>query len=276
MIDLISESETDQIRQFKFDEDDFPRRFEFKFVDSQQKVISLDCSTSRIKYNDKNSLLLIIRDITEIKNREKANYQIAISAEEKERARLSKELHDGLGPLLSALKIYLDILYTSPNDKEVIKRINFTLDESIKTVKEISNNLSPYILENMGLTKALESFIERIKFKTDIKISYKSNIIQRLNSDIEISVYRFVSELINNTLKHAQANSVEILLQQTAETINIVYADDGVGFDYSDQKIARKGIGLYNLKSRIENIGGTVKIKTALGKGVKVEAIIYL
>lgn len=185
-------------------------------------------------------------------------------------------MHDGLGPLLSALKIYLDILYTSPNDKEVIKRINFTLDESIKTVKEISNNLSPYILENMGLTKALESFIERIKFKTDIKISYKSNIIQRLNSDIEISVYRFVSELINNTLKHAQANSVEILLQQTTETINIVYADDGVGFDYSDQKIARKGIGLYNLKSRIENIGGTVKIKTALGKGVKVEAIIYL
>jgi PAS domain S-box-containing protein len=269
---FIPDEDKERINGYFDDIDNFPARIELKINIPGAGLRFFDCTTSIINYNGEKAILFMIRDYTERLDQEKKNYLTAIKAEEKERSRFSKELHDGLGPLLSTLKIYLDVYFSNPDDKEIIDRIQNTLGESIKSVKEISNNLSPYVLENMGLSKAIESFIERIKFSKKFEVEFTSNLDVRLRPEIEISVYRFVTELINNTIKHANASMFKVNLVKEEKKILIEYSDNGVGFDINDVSITSKGIGLLNLKSRIENLGGKIDIITSKGKGFSVIA----
>ncbi|MBN1927701.1 MAG: PAS domain S-box protein, partial [Prolixibacteraceae bacterium] len=253
-----------------------PTRFDLKFEALHGKTRYIDCSTSLIRYNGEKAFLFMIRDLTERINLEKANFLISVAAEERERSRFSKELHDGLGPLLSTLKIYLEMFYSNPGDEETKKRINSTLTDSIKTVKEISNNLSPYVLENMGLNKAIESFIDKVKFSQKITVNFRSNFKGRVSQEIEISIFRIITELINNTLKYANAHNIEISLNKNNLIISLQYNDDGIGFDYDKIIEQKKGIGLFNLKSRIENFGGEITIFTSPGKGFKMNAYLNI
>jgi signal transduction histidine kinase len=119
----------------------------------------------------------------------------------------------------------------NPTDHEIRKRIEQTLDESIKTVKEISNNLSPYILNNMGLIKAVESFVEKIKFGKKIDIKFSSNLNVRLADEFEISVYRLITELVNNTIKHSDASRIDLSITHIENEIIVHFQDNGKGFD---------------------------------------------
>jgi PAS domain S-box-containing protein len=249
-----------------------PGRLEFKIENTSNGLRYIDCSISTINYNGQDAVLLMIRDYTEKIELEKKNYLSVIEAEEKERSRFSKELHDGLGPLLSTLKIYLDVFFANPNEAEVRERIENTLTESIKSVKEISNNISPYILENMGLIKAVNSFIEKIKFGKKIEFDFQTNLDHRLSPEIEISIYRFMTELINNTLKHAKASLIQINIEEKDNTLNIHYRDNGIGFDLEDVSLNSKGIGLFNLKSRIEKLGGRIEMNSMPDQGFSIFA----
>jgi PAS domain S-box-containing protein len=253
----------------------FPSRLEFT-MDTANGPRFFECSTSIIYYNGQKAVLFMIRDDTARRENEKKNYLTAIEAEERERLRFSKELHDGLGPLLSTLKIYLEIFFTSPNDTEIRERIESTLTESIKSVKEISNNISPYVLENMGLVKAISSFVEKIRFGKNIDIDFQSNLTFRLKPEIEISVYRFITELLNNTMKHAQASIIQIEINENENTLEICYSDNGIGFTIDDVSIHSKGIGLYNLRSRIEKLGGKIEMKSAPGSGFSMLATLRI
>lgn len=235
-----------------------------------------ECTRSMINYNNENAIMFLIRDNTEKINFEKNSYLMAINAEEKERSRFSKELHDGLGPLLSTLKIYLEMYYSNPEDPEIKKRINNTLTESITTVKEISNNLSPYILENLGFIKAIESFIEKLRYSKKIDIKFNSDINERFKTEIEIAFFRIITELINNTLKHSKATTITITLTRENESLLLSYTDNGEGFDYDETLKSGKGIGLFNLKSRIHKLGGDVEIVTSPGNGFKMNAYIVI
>jgi PAS domain S-box-containing protein len=255
---------------------DLPGKFEF---DVDMPILGkkvFDCSTSIINYNGDQALLLMIRDFTEKNQLEKKNYLAIIEAEEKERLRFSKELHDGLGPLLSTLKIYLEVFFVNPADVEIRDRIESTLSESIKSVKEISNNISPYILENMGLIKAVNSFLEKIKYGKKIDIEFNSNLDFRIKPEIEISIYRFVTELINNTIKHANATKINISIEEDQQKLWIKYSDNGVGFDIEEVLLSSKGIGLFNLKSRIEKLGGKIDLASSPGNGFSVNAVIKI
>jgi len=249
-------------------------RFSLELHTLDEKIKTIECIKDIIYYNDNPAMLFMMRDVTEKLVREKANLLAAFTAEEKERSRFSRELHDGLGPLLSTLKIYLEIHYSNPSDPEIRTRIDQTLSESIKTVKEISNNLSPYILENMGLTKSLRSFVEKVKFGTKLEIDFISELDTRLTNEMEISIYRFVTELINNTIKHAQATLVKLEIKQNENRLLIFYCDNGVGFDPNDPITKTKGIGLNNLKSRIHHLGGKFEVHTSPGNGFQVRAIL--
>jgi PAS domain S-box-containing protein len=261
---------------FLLNQDKRSERFSIEFQTSDGKIKNIECNKDIIFYNDNPALLLMMRDVTEKMANEKANFLAAFAAEEKERARFSRELHDGLGPLLSTLKIYLEIHYSNPSDPEIRNRIDQTLNESIKTVKEVSNNLSPYILDNMGLTKAIRSFIEKVKFGTNLEINFNSNLENRLSNEMEISIYRFASELVNNTLKHAQATKIDLRIEPHNKELTIYYHDNGKGFDLVDPNIKTKGIGLHNMKSRIQHLGGKVEIITSPGNGFQVEATLPL
>lgn len=276
-LDLVPIDFQDYFRQFKNNIENLPPRFDLNYTSHLSGNVSyLDITTTLIRYEGEQSVLAIIRDNTSKITHERLIYSAALSAEEKERARFSKELHDGLGPLLSTLKIYIEAQKAHPNDEEIKLRIEKILDESIRTVKEVSNNLSPYVLQNLGVVKALKSFIEKIEFAGKLAIKFSSNFDDRLNEQFEIAVYRLVTELIHNTLKHANAQKVQIDMNIENQKLSIIYTDDGIGFDYNTIESTASGIGLFNVKSRIEKLGGNLYIDTGITKGFRLIATLFI
>lgn len=265
-----------QFDEFLRNQESNSSRFEFEYNFKNRGLRNLDISASRLRYNNQDVYMLMMHDLTEKINREKQIYLATIDAEEKERSRFSRELHDGLGPLLSTLKIFLEAHFSNPSDIEIKERIENVLTESIKSVKEISNNLSPQALDTFGLTKALKSFIEKVKYSKKIEIIFESNLDERLKHEAEISLYRYITELINNTLKHAQSSLININIERSQEKLNINYQDNGKGFDLNDESFNSKGIGLYNLKSRIEKLGGSIEYISSPGNGFKAKAILKI
>jgi len=180
-----------------------------------------------------------------------------METEEKERKEFAKDLHDGLGPLLSNIKMSVSAIDKSAINgfnKEVIENIHNLINESIVSLKETSNNLSPHILENFGLTSALNSFIEKINALGGIEISFSNNIENiRFETRTEINLYRVVCELFNNTYKHAKADKVSLLIHYSENRLVAQYFDDGIGFDAEDLR-NRTGMGISNMRSRLKTI----------------------
>jgi Signal transduction histidine kinase len=204
---------------------------------------------------------------------EKMFLKAIIQTEEKERKRFAKDLHDGLGPILSTVKMSISTLENMNQDKvtkEIVENTNLAINEAIKSIKEISNNLSPHILDNFGLLRALRNFINKINVTQVIKINLASNIgDDRFDSDIEVVLYRVICELINNTIKHSKAKNIEISLFKEDKMLNIVYQDNGKGFDKSEWDYPNdRGMGLSNMISRINSLKGEMWIDTEPGKGM--------
>jgi len=217
----------------------------------------------------------VAHDITEKKQIQKKNIiKAIIQTEEKERSYFSKELHDGLGPLLSTIKLYLQWSQRPKSNKsraEIILKAENILEEALITVKEISNKLSPHLLTHYGLTSAIQNFVDKFKETSTIKIDFQSNVTGRLDIEIEAALYRAVIECINNTIKHAEASNISIILNELDNQINLKYSDDGKGFDLTETLLLQKGLGLFNLQNRIQTIGGEITMFSEPEHGVDYE-----
>ncbi len=210
------------------------------------------------------------------KQNERRVLSAVLKTEEKERQHVSKELHDGLGPILSAVKMAIST-GRYKKDLQLLENAEHLIDDSIKTLKNISNNLSPHILVNYGLLKAVKSFISKLNVLDEPTIKMNSNIEnQRFTFNVEVVVYRIVSELISNTLKHANAKNVYIDLLAEEKQLLINYIDDGIGFDTEKVQKEIKGMGYSNIESRIKSLGGTIDYYSAPGEGVRVNIQISL
>lgn len=199
-----------------------------------------------------------------------------IRTEEKERQRFAKDLHDGLGPLLSSVKMAISARNQTENNEVILANAENLIDESIITLKEVSNNLSPHILNNLGLFKAIKSFIAKLQLHEGPDIKLNCNIEHlRFSYNIEVVVYRILCELINNTLKHAQAYNIYIDLLSDDNMITLEYIDDGLGIDDLTNKKS-KGMGLSNIESRIKSLYGSYNFYSKPGEGVRVNIQINL
>ncbi len=192
--------------------------------------------------------------------------------EERERKRFAKDLHDGLGPLLSTVKMSISALLNSNNEKNkkaILENTNMVINEAITSIKEISNNLSPHVLTNFGLVSALKNFTHKINNTKTVKIELLSNMEnERFNANAEVVLYRATCELINNTLKHAKAKNISINISKHLRTLTIQYNDNGLGFDTDKgEDIQTGGMGLQNISSRIKSINGIFIITSAHGDG---------
>jgi signal transduction histidine kinase len=199
-----------------------------------------------------------------------------LRTEEKERQRFSKELHDGLGPLLSSAKMSLSELSRSGHsaeDTELIANTNYVIEEAIRSLREISNNLSPHTLKSFGLARAIASFIKNslsIKALRDVKIGFETNLEdERFDSNVEVIVYRVVCELINNSLKHSGASDISLSLRREGDLLKIRYADNGKGFN--TQGALDTGMGLANISSRINSLEGEIVLRSSEGHGMSAE-----
>ena len=197
--------------------------------------------------------------------------QAIMHTEEKERRQLAKDLHDGIGPLLSNIKMSVSALdQTQINgfNKTVVENINSLINEAITSLKYTSNNLSPHILDSFGLVSAINSFVENINRLGKINISFSNNLDEcRFESQIETNIYRIICELFQNTIKHAAASNVSLLMHHHENKMIIQYFDDGIGFDPDDSgKI--NGMGISNMYSRLKALSGEIEFKRILPKGM--------
>ncbi|MHC1776011.1 MAG: sensor histidine kinase [Lentimicrobium sp.] len=230
--------------------------------------------------------LIFIKRIFNIQKRmdelRKENESRVLSAivrtEENERLNFSKELHDGLGPLLSSVKMAISASRRNEDSKfndDVMTNAGKLIDESIMSLKEISNKLSPHVLNNFGLKKALRSFISKLPNIETPSINLDTNIEDhRFSYNVEVVLYRVICELISNSLKHSKARNVYISLMVDKQTISMDYLDDGIGFDSSVLEMSDKGMGFANIRSRIKSLNGTFDIYTRQNEGVRVNVVI--
>ena len=203
---------------------------------------------------------------------EKRVLNAIINTEENERKRFAKDLHDGLGPLLSTVKMSLSSLaprINEPSDIVILNNTNHLVNEAINTIKDISNNLSPHVLTNFGLSSAIGAFTTKINQTRAVEIVFKSNMEnERLENDKEVVLYRAVCELINNAIQHSGASKIEIELNKLDKFITLQFYDNGRGFDTSKlSKEDTKGMGLSNIETRVRTVEGVFILESTPGRG---------
>lgn len=192
-----------------------------------------------------------------------------VEGQEQERKRIAKELHDGLGVLLSTTRIqFTSIKDKSPENKSLIDKAAKLLEQATGDVRKISHNMMPGLLTRFGLYEAAEELIDQLNETAGLNANcIISGDPQRLTENTEIMLYRVIQELVNNSLKHAEAKNIRLQLKVLSGEIDILYTDDGKGFNVSE-KLQLKSIGLNSIKSRIDFLGGNLSIESETGKGV--------
>lgn len=194
-----------------------------------------------------------------------------LRTEEKARSRFSKELHDGLGPLLSSAKMSLTALSReegNPEQREIIDNTTYVINEAIRSLREISNNLSPHVLNDFGLARGVQNFIDKSAAMHEVKIRFTTNLrSERFDTDVEVILYRVICELINNSLKHAACSAINLSLSQNGRELTLDYTDNGRGFN--PEAMLDCGMGLSNIDSRVNSLGGTFEIVSSKGKGMR-------
>lgn len=200
-----------------------------------------------------------------------------IEAEEKERVRIARELHDGIGQQLSAAKLNISGLQASlktnkPEEELMLKNALDLLDESVKEVRAVSHSMVPNALIKSGLVMAVREFVNKISTSGNLKVNLEIvGMNERLDGTIENILFRVMQELVNNIIKHAQASEVSIQFIKHEKELTILIEDNGKGFDVNKKlNETDGGIGLKNIQSRIDFLNGEVIFDSYLNKGTTV------
>ena len=201
--------------------------------------------------------------------------EAVLKGEEQERTRLAKDLHDGLGGMLSGIKYSFSTmkgnLIMTPENNQAFERSMDMLDSSIKEMRRVAHNMMPEALVKFGLDTALKDFCNDINNSGALKVSYQSIGIDGMVMDqtVAITIYRIVQELINNTMKHAAAKTALVQVSKSNNLLTITVEDDGKGFDikFINQS---KGIGWSNIQNRVDFLNGKIDVNSEQGKGTSV------
>jgi signal transduction histidine kinase len=202
--------------------------------------------------------------------------EAVVETENNERRRIARDLHDGLGPVLSAINHYFQaFLDAKPENREAIRdRLQMVISEAIDEVSRISHNISPHVLEKHGLMTALNNLLAPLMANEKYEISFHPGFDDRLDPKIEITVYRCITELINNTLKHAEATRIGLDITRSDGKLAIRYSDNGKGFTATPGK--RVGQGIPNITNRVESFGGTISVVSSPNAGISFDIIMPL
>lgn len=201
--------------------------------------------------------------------------EAVLKGEEQERTRLAKDLHDGLGGMLSGIKYSFNTmkgnLIMTPENQQAFERGIDMLDSSINEMRRVAHNLMPEALVKFGLDTALKDFCNDINQSGSLKLTYQSSGLENtvIESNTAITIYRVVQELVNNVLRHAAATTALIQIERSETGIAITVEDDGKGFDTAILQ-RPKGIGWDNIRSRVDYLKGKMDIQSASGKGTSV------
>ncbi len=205
----------------------------------------------------------------------------ALEAEIRERKRIGQELHDSLGHLLSVSGLHASVLQKrkdlSPEKREaLLETLMKTIDDAFVEVRNISHNLAPSLLSEQGLKGALKSISDRINQSSGLTMSYDIyGLNGKIDYLIENTLFRTIQEIVNNTIKHAGASTLFIQITKGNDEISLMAEDNGKGFDVSEIT-GYSSTGLQHMKSRIENLNGTIFIDSTKGRGTIISILIPL
>jgi PAS domain S-box-containing protein len=223
----------------------------------------------------------VARDVTESRHLSRKLIKAIVETEERERQRFAEELHDGLGPLLSGVKLYLQKADASqhldPKDRKMINFCSQLANDAIVQTRIIANNLMPNVLADFGLVRALRSFTNKINELGKIRLNLTSNDEQINLQPVEYTVvYRVLTELINNALKHSDGDTIDIDLKWSSNVLRVTYFENGKKFNPLDviQQEGNKGMGLRNIVNRIKSINGVLEFNKGNTHGFQVKLLI--
>jgi PAS domain S-box-containing protein len=228
---------------------------------------------------EKNSLAMVNGQLyTDLLQREKELELLSnalVQAQEDERRRIAREIHDGLGQMLTAIKFNLEILEdmitAGKDERERIDDMKNLLDSVMKEAREISYNLMPSVLEDFGLTPALQLLGEQFSNRTNVKMQFHAHgITERLDSNLEIALYRIAQEALNNVSKHANATQVDMQIIRHGDRIRLMIEDNGKGIGTQQSHLRATGtggMGLPGMRERAASLGGTLIIDSGSNSG---------
>lgn len=210
----------------------------------------------------------------EILKQQELATKAVLEAEEKERQRIAKDLHDGIGQMMSAAKMNLstfesETAFTNTDQKISFDKAVGLIDESCREIRVVSHNIMPNALLKNSLASAIREFIEKLDQKKLQVHLYTEGLDERLDSNTETVLYRVVQECVNNVIKHSGASTLDISVVKDKDGINATIEDNGKGFDTTDKE-KFEGIGLKNIITRVEYLKGTVDFDSAPGRGTLV------
>jgi signal transduction histidine kinase len=198
------------------------------------------------------------------------NVLAELSLIEKDRMRVAADLHDDLAPVLSAVKFQLDSIDSAaPEDLITLKTSKHQIDHLAVRIREIAKDLMPSALTKKDMPTALHEFIAPINKSgiLNIILEYKATTV--LPEEKRIHLYRIIQEITHNTIKHAKAKTLLLRITQSGNTLKVLCEDNGQGFNYQRASIQQTGLGLNNIKSRVDIIGSNYGVKSVVGKGTQ-------
>jgi signal transduction histidine kinase len=207
--------------------------------------------------------------------KQKKEMALTIHSIEAERKRISRDLHDGIGPKLSSIKLIGETLRHNPNNN-LGEQLPNIIDETIVDIRYIINELSPHTLKQNGLFEALNSFINITSKRNFLDITFNSNNKEiNVNDDIAINILRICQEGINNAIKYSECNNIKVdLIYLDQISIELCIKDNGKGFNY--EEALKKGSGISNMHTRCDILNGEFKINTEIGKGTELKIFVPL
>jgi len=208
-------------------------------------------------YKNRPAIAALIRDVTMTKETEKNLLHTIVQTEEKERQRFAHDLHDELGPFLSALKLYLNELQLAADDPDnrqlLFDYVHEMINEAVDIIRSITSNLTPQNMIDEGLTSSVRKMIRKLTQTGRIDVTFNTRGSDlAIEHSFVITLYRILQELINNSLKHSGGKNIQIDLAYRKKNIRMAYTEDGKGFDLKKELMSGKGIGLRSIINRIE------------------------
>lgn len=226
-----------------------------------KKICLISANKICNSYGEIVSFQAIIRDVTKRANTNRLLLKTAIHTQDTERARISRDIHDGIGQTLTGIKFYIEDLKDKVDDDliEQVNHISDTLKSSINQLRTICYEMLPPSVSNFGIQKAIELLCQNTS--TDkVKItSFFNNEITLSDKELEISIYRIAQEFINNSIKYADCTEIQISFEVQKNQLNLILVDDGKGFDITN---CDKGLGINNIITRVKSFNGTIELKS--------------
>jgi signal transduction histidine kinase len=196
-----------------------------------------------------------------------------LDGQEEERKRIAKDLHDGLGGLLSTIKLHFNAVQEQVRQLEALQayqRAGEMIDSACEEVRRISHNMMPGALAKLGLIAAVEDLVEDLRRASKLDISIQTQQwASRLDEAREAMLFRIVQELLYNAVKHAEASRIAVQLVHSDQMVTLTVEDNGKGFDPEQAKLTG-GLGLKSIASRVHYLGGSVQFNSVAGKGTSV------